>query len=123
MAGAKQAPRQEPLVSVSYGNYPPQASNDSDTSAYASYEPYSAAPAHQQQQYARAQPPQPYGQPAPEQSGGGSYAPGQQPSFMDYMPQQSYAASSYQTLPYSSAPTAAPQVGIAVLQQIACDVS
>lgn len=114
MAGAKQTPRQQPLVSVSYGNYPPQASNDSDTSAYASYDPYSSTSHHQQQQqqFGSAQPPQTYTQPAAEQSGGGYHASGQHPNFMDYTPQQSYVASSYQTLPYSSAPAQAPpQVG------------
>jgi WW domain len=116
VAGAKQTPRQQPLVSVNYGNYPPQASNDSDTSAYASYDPYSSTAQHQQQhhqqqqQFASAQPPQPYGQPAVDQSGGGYHASGQHPNFMDYTPQQSYAASSYQTLPYASAPALAPQV-------------
>jgi hypothetical protein len=117
VAGAKQTPRQQPLVSVNYGNYPPQASNDSDTSAYASYDPYvsiSQHPQHlqqQQQQFGSAQPPQTYGQPAAEQSSGGYHASGQHPNFMDYTPQQSYVASSYQTLPYSSAPALAPQVG------------
>lgn len=110
MAGAKQTPRQQPLVSINYGNYPPQASNDSDTSAYTSYDPYSSTQ-QQQQQFGGAQPPQAYGHPAAEQSSGGYQASGQHPNFMDYTPQQSYVASSYQTLPYSSAPALPPHVG------------
>jgi len=120
VAGAKQAPDREPVVSVNYGSYPPPHSADSDTSAYgAPYDQYAYSggaqqqpPARQQQQQFGGAAPAPqaaYGQPVADRGSGGGAAYGQQPSFMDYAPQQSYAASSYQTLPYTSA-AAVPQV-------------
>ena len=105
VAGAKQAPEQEPLVSVTYGGFPSggmQHSADSDTSMYGGQDQYSPYPQMPQRQQ-----PLPQQHPAYGATGGSAQYEqepahgGQQPSFMDTAPQLGNS-SYYATLPYTS---------------------